>query len=168
MTAIAGLVAGAPLPLHQATVARSQVNALGHLKASEYVRLFDDAIPVFFPLAGIADGDLRHVNTSPFLIDLHACYLSELRPGETVQIAARHIEHDARRARLMLTMDAVADGRLCATCELLLINMDVVARKPAAWTATQITAWDRLRTAHASLPLLPQAGRAIGSFDPKP
>lgn len=162
VSAIPGLVVGAALPLQRATVARSQVNALGHLKAAEYVRLFDDAIPVLFPLAGIADKDLRHANTSPFLMDLHACYLSELRPGETVEIAARHLDHDVRRARLMLTMDAVADGRLCATCELLLINMDVIARKPAPWSAAQLIGWDALRVAHASLPVLPQAGRAIG------
>ena len=145
-------------------MARSQVNALGHLKAAEYVRLFDDAIALFFPLTGLADKDLRHVNTSPFLMDLHACYLSELRPGETVDIAARYIEHDNRRARLMLTMDAVADGRLCATCELLLINMDVIARKPAAWSGEQAARWELLRAAHGELPLLPQAGRAVGSL----
>lgn len=161
---IAGLVEGEPLQLHRTTVAGSQVNALGHLKASEYICLFDDAIPVFFPLTGLADADLRFGGTSPFLMDLHACYLSELRAGEAVEIAARFIERDARRARLMLTMEAAADGRRCATCELLLINMDIVARKPVAWAPHQSAIWDHLSAAHATLPLLPQAGRAIGSF----
>ena len=164
MARIAGLVDGEPLPLHQATVAPSQVNALGHLRAAEYVRLFDDAIPVFFPLTGLADQDLRHGTTSPFLMDLHACYLSELRAGEAVSIAARHLDHDARRARLILTMEAVADGRRCATCELLLINMDISARKPVPWSATQTAIWGQLKAAHASLPPLPQAGRAIGAL----
>jgi acyl-CoA thioester hydrolase len=162
--AIPGLTAGAPLDLHTATVAKSQTNALGHLKAAEYVRLFDDAINLFFPLTGLADEDLRHGNTSPFLMDLHTCYLSELRPGEAVRIAVRHMEHDARRARLILVMTAAADGRMCATGELLLINMNMITRKPEAWSATQAAVWEQLHAAHQSLPPLPQAGRAIGAL----
>jgi acyl-CoA thioester hydrolase len=161
-SAILGLEVGAPFVVHHATVAKSQVNALGHLKAAEYVRLFDDAINRFFPMTGLADTDLRHGDTSPFLMDLHTCYLSELRAGEAVVIAARHMEQDARRARLILTMTAAADGRLCATGELLLINMSLAARKPAPWSAIQLALWGELGAAHAALPVLPQAGRAIG------
>jgi acyl-CoA thioester hydrolase len=166
-SAILGLEMGAPFVVHHATVAKSQVNALGHLKAAEYVRLFDDAINLFFPMTGLADADLRHIDlrhgdTSPFLMDLHTCYLSELRAGEAVVIAARHMEQDARRARLILTMTAAADGRLCATGELLLINMSLAARKPAPWSAIQLALWGELGAAHAALPVLPQAGRAIG------
>jgi acyl-CoA thioester hydrolase len=123
---------------------------------------------VFFPLTGLADGALRHGETSPFLMDLHACYLSELGAGEVVRVHFRHLDHDAKRARAMLTMTAVADGRPAATCELLLINMHVAQRKPVAWSPAQTALWDRLRTAHASLPLLPQAGRAIGPLTHKP
>ncbi len=166
MTAqIHGLTDGAALELHSATIAKSQTNALGHLKAAEYVRLFDDAINHFFPLTGIADADLRQGETSPFLMDLHTCYLSELRSGETVAIAVRHLEHDIRRARLMLTMIASADGRQCATGELLLINMHVESRKPVPWSKMQVALWDRLRSAHTSLAILPQAGRAIGPLN---
>jgi acyl-CoA thioester hydrolase len=161
---IVGLAHGTPLPLDRMTVAQSQTNALGHLKASEYVRLFDDAIMVFFPLTGLAGTDLRHGGTSPFLMDLHVCYLSEVRAGEAVEIAARFIERDVRRARLMLTMNASADGRRCATCELLLINMDIGLRKPMAWSAHQCTIWDQLAIAHQSLASLPQAGRAISAL----
>jgi acyl-CoA thioester hydrolase len=159
---IAGLSAGQPLDLHDATVSKNQTNALGHLKAAAYVQIFDDAIMVFFPATGLADGDLRHGETSPFLMDLHACYLSELSAGETVRIAARLLDYDAKRARLMLTMTAIADGRLAATCELLLINMHVEKRKPAPWSVAQMPLWATLASAHKDLPLLPQAGRSIG------
>jgi acyl-CoA thioester hydrolase len=164
---ISGLAVGVPLAVHAATIAKSQTNALGHLRAAEYVRLFDDAINLFFPLTGLADADLRHGSTSPFLMDLHTCYLSELRPGEAVQIAVHYLEHDPRRARLILTMMAAADGRMCATGELLLINMDIVARRPAPWSVSQGALWDQLQRAHASLPGLPQVGRTIGPLASK-
>jgi acyl-CoA thioester hydrolase len=164
---IAGLVTGEPFVVHHATVAKSQTNALGHLKASEYVCVFDAAINSFFPRTGLADGDLKHGETSPFLLDMHTCYLSELRAGEAVVVAVHHLDHDVRRARTMLTMRAETDGRLCATTELLLINMNIEKRKPAHWSADQIALWNALKTAHAGVAVLPQAGRAITSFAAK-
>lgn len=160
--AIPGLSSGQPLDLATLTVAKSQVNALGHLKASEYIKLFDDTIPVFFPLTGLADAHLLHDDTSPFLMDLHACYLAELAAGETVRIAAQLIDHDAKRARLILLMNAAADGRMAATCELLLVNMNIRARRPVAWSAAQQAIWQTIAAAHGGLPLPPQAGRSIG------
>lgn len=161
---LAGVTGGHPLELTTLTVAKSQTNAFGHLKAAEYVKLFDDAVMIFFPHTGLADAELRHGETTPFLMDLHACYLSELAAGEAVRIAARHLGHDAKRARLMLTMHAAADGRIAGTVELLLINMHVAQRKPVAWSPAQVGIWDKLRAAHASLPVLPQAGRAISAL----
>jgi acyl-CoA thioester hydrolase len=161
---IPGLVAGQPLELLTATVARSQTNALGHLRAAQYVAVFDDAIMEFFPRTGLADRELKHAGASPFLMDLHACYLSELGAGEAVHVAYRHLEHDPRRARAMLLMRAAADGRPAATVELLLINMHISERKPVAWSASQMALWDELAGAHAAMPPPLQAGRAIGAL----
>jgi acyl-CoA thioester hydrolase len=97
-------------------------------------------------------------------MDLHACYLAELAAGEVVRIAVQHLDHDPRRARLMLTMHTVADGRLAATVELLLINMHVEARKPVPWSAHQLSRWQSLSEAHATIAMPRQAGRAIGTL----
>ena len=119
---IHGLTAGQALELVSLTVAKSQVNALGHLRASEYVRLFDEANTTFYTLTGLADENLIHGNTSSFLMDLHTCYLAELRAGDTVKIAAQVLDVDARRLRIFYRMTAATDGRLAATCELAIIN----------------------------------------------
>lgn len=163
---ITGLTSTEPFIVHHATVSKSQTNALGHLKASEYIRLFDDGINLFFPRTGLADADLKHGETSPFLMDMHTCYLSELRAGEAVVVAVQHLDHDARRARTILTLRAETDGRLCATTELLLINMHIGDRKPMPWSPRQVSLWNTLKTAHHALPVLPQAGRAIGPLAP--
>jgi acyl-CoA thioester hydrolase len=159
---IASLRSGAPLPISTATVEPTQTNALGHLKASEYVRLFDDAVNQMFPLTGLADARLLHGTTSPFLMDLHVCYLAELRAGDAVAVSFLHLDHDAKRARCIMTLRTVATDRLAATVELLLINMDTVTRAPVPWSVVQLALWDEMRTAHASVPALVQAGRAIG------
>lgn len=162
--AITGLTDGQPLELLKARVQAGQTNAQGHLRAAQYVQLFDDAVMVFFPLTGLADADLRHGETSPFLMDLHTCYLAELRAGDAVTIKVQHLEHDARRARLIMSMHDDSSGRLAATTELLLINMGLTSRRPAPWSPEQLAIWQSLRAAHQSLPAPAQAGRAIGSL----
>lgn len=167
-TAIHGLVEGQALPLVTLTVAPSQVNALGHLRASEYVRLFDEANTSFYTATGLGDENLIHGNTSSFLMDLHTCYLAELRAGDAVRIAAQVLDVDGKRLRIIYQMTTATDGRLAATCELAIINMDMGTRRPVAWSAAQRTIFAVLTAAHDSIAAPPQAGRAIGALAHKP
>ena len=154
-------LSGQPLPLIKAEVYVEQTNALGHLKAVEYVAIFDDATVDFFTKTALTDGHLRHGETSPFLVELHTCYLKELGPGERVATTAQVLDHDVKRARVILSMTALGDHTLVATCELAVINMGLTDRKPVPWSSAQGEIWSTLRAAHASLPDLPQAGRSI-------
>ncbi|MBV1692862.1 MAG: thioesterase family protein [Hyphomicrobiales bacterium] len=160
---VEGLRPGQPLALLSSRVRPDQTNAQGHLRAAQYIAVFDDAIEVFFPLTGLADAQLRHGDASPFLMDMHTCYLAELRAGDEVSVVMQHLGHDARRARLILTMLGPA-GTPAATTELLLINMGLSSRRPVAWSATQQALWSELAAAHASLAVPAQAGRAIGAI----
>lgn len=168
---IQGLEPGTPLPLIEAEVAASRCNVLGHMRAAEYVALFDDAFLEFVRLTGLTGTDLRHGTTTPFLLDLHATYLREIRPHDRVRIAVQVLDRDERRARIILLMHQVSEqpspAPLAATCELAILNMDLAARRPVAWSAAQLAVWADLRTAHASLPTPPQAGRAIAPLAQK-
>jgi acyl-CoA thioester hydrolase len=156
------IAAGGPLPLIEASIEARRTNALGHLRAAEYVVLFDDAIMAMFPRLELTDASLLYEGTSPFLMDLHATYLRELRAGARVAISAQVLDVDQRRVRLILLMHEAAGGSACATCELAIINMDLAARRPVPWSAAQAATWTALRVAHAGLPVPAQAGRAIG------
>ena len=145
-------------------VTESQTNALGHMRAAEYVALFDRANSAFFASSKLTDADLVAGRTSPFLMDLHACYLKEVTAGATVSIAAQHIEHDRTKLRYIMTMRLPATRNVAATCELAIVNMDLDARKPAAWSLAQAEILSRLEAAHASIVVPRQAGRAIRSF----
>lgn len=155
------IVDGKALELLETGVDPAWVSALGHLRAAQYVALFDDAIMVMLPGLGLVDGKLRHGTTSPFLSDLHATYLREVTGGERLRITGQLLGLEAKRARIMLAMDVA--GAPAATCELLIVNMDLAARKPAAWSPAQAAIWSRLAAAHAGLPPPPTAGRAIAS-----
>ena len=107
--------ADAALHVMDACIEAHQTNALGHLRAAEYVALFDDAIMRFFAIAGLTGPDLKHRgHTTPFLMDLHATYLRELGAGDQVAITVQVLDVDARRARIFLQMhkqDAVDAAR---------------------------------------------------------
>jgi acyl-CoA thioester hydrolase len=161
---ISGLADGQPLPLLEVEVTAATVNALGHMRAAAYVDRFDDAFMVLFPRSGLTDERLLHGRTSPFLMDLHATYLAEVRAGEAVAIVGQLLEFDERRVRVILSMSKPEAGgapRLVATCELAILNMDLDSRRPTPWSPAQAAILARLLAAHRSLPTPPQAGRAI-------
>ncbi|HRD77702.1 MAG TPA: thioesterase family protein [Hyphomicrobiaceae bacterium] len=151
-----------PFRLIEAEVKPDWVNSLGHLRAAHYVQIFDDAFMAMFPGLGLTDARLMCGSTSPVLADLHATYLAELRTGDRVSVAAQFLDADERRVRLILLMHALGVARLAATCELAIVNMDLTSRRPAQWSTEQTTILDRLKRAHASLPMPKQAGRSIG------
>lgn len=161
MTTLA-ITDGAPLALLETEVAPAWVSEFGHMRAAQYVTLFDDAIMVMLPGLGITDPKLRHGPTSPFLSDLHATYLREVGAGERITITGQLLGFDAKRARIMLAMQA--DGAPAATCELLVVDMDLASRRPVPWSTAQAGIWTRLATAHAALPAPATAGRAVASL----
>ena len=155
---------GEPLSLTDFRVRKKWVNALGHMRAAEYVCRFDEAFMALFTRAGLTDEKLLHGKLSPFLMDLHACYLRELRERDAVTVAGHALEVDEKRCRIFLTMFLEPEAKLAATCELLIVNMDLGTRRPAPWSVKQGVIWTRMLAAHASLPRPPQAGRGIPAF----
>lgn len=172
---VPSLQAGTPLRLIEAEVGAERCNVLGHMRAAEYVALFDDAFLEFIRLTGLTGLDLKHGTTTPFLLDLHATYLREIKPGDQVAIAVQVLDQDARRARIILLMHhrgqastaPAPQPSLAATCELAMLNMDMQEKRPVPWSASQQLIWAELRAAHATLPMPPQAGRAIGPLEPR-
>lgn len=138
-------------------------NVIGHMRAHQYVALFDDANTAFLSGAGLTDASLRNGSTSPVLTDMHVCYLKEARPGDEVAFSAQVLGHDERRGRLILTMRVMPADVVAATCELAILNLDLDTRRPCPWLAGQAAIWRQLTAAHAALPVPPQAGRGIGA-----
>jgi acyl-CoA thioester hydrolase len=159
-----------PLTVLDLTIGTAHINALGHLEAGAYVTLFEKTIAPLFSRLGITDDRLLHTDTSgailsPFLVEMHVCYIAELNTDDAVTISAQLLDIDTKRAHLILSMTKAPKdhqkGLQAATCELLVLNMDTSARKPANWSTTQGAAWHKLRDQQSRLPPPPQVGRAI-------
>lgn len=142
------LIEGEPLAVLTLQVEPHRANALGHLAAAQYIALFDEAFMTFIEGTGLTDSALRHGETTPVLKDLHASYLREVKPGDTVAMSAQLLSFTDQRMELRLAMQRAGRGDLVATCRLEIINLGLTTGKPTPWSATQQAALQRLLAAH--------------------
>jgi acyl-CoA thioester hydrolase len=148
----------APLILQRTTIRPKWLNASGHLRAAQYIVLFDLAIEAFLDRIGLSGG--RDAAAAPFLLEMHTCYQKELREDDTVRIEVQALAVAPKRVHLMMLMRTDA-GEIAATTELAIANVALTTRRTEPWTLRQLDTLARLMKAHAGLPVPPQAGRAI-------
>jgi acyl-CoA thioester hydrolase len=148
----------APIVLDHVTVGSEWLNASGHMRASHYVVLFDEAIQPFLARIGLSNAQAG--GAAPFLLEMHTCYQRELRLGDEVHISVQALGMGEKSVHLIMFM---RDGRddVVATTELAIVNVALDSRRAQSWTRQQQDALTALTSAHASLPVPPQAGRAI-------
>src|SRR5690606_22951754 len=94
-------------------------------------------------------------------------YLGELFLGDAFSIETRLVEFDRKRIRWFQQMRK-SDGSLAATCEWLLLFMNIRARKVQEMPDEFFAMLGRIKAAHDALPLPPQVGRGISLSNKKP
>jgi acyl-CoA thioester hydrolase len=148
----------APLVLQHVKVQPEWLNDSGHMRAAQYIVLFDEAIQSFLTRTGLSNA--REVGAAPFLLEMHTCYQRELRSGDEVHISLQALGMAEKRVHLIMFM---RDSRndLVATTELAIVNVVLDSRRAQSWTRQQQDTLTALMSAHAGLPVPTQAGRSI-------
>jgi acyl-CoA thioester hydrolase len=149
---------GAPLALQQVSIQPAWLNASGHVRAAQYIVLFDQAIEAFLKRIGLSEA--QDTGAAPFLLEMHTCYQKELREGDEVVIEVQALGVGHKSVHLIMSMRA-ATSEIAATTELAIANVALRARRAQPWTAQQRDTLTALMKAHSGLPVPPQAGRAI-------
>jgi acyl-CoA thioester hydrolase len=148
----------APLVLQRADILPEWLNASGHLRAAQYIVLFDQAIEAF--LAHIGLSGAQDSGAAPFLLEMHTCYQKELHEGDEVCIEVQALGVAEKRVHLIMLMRTAA-GEIAATTELAIANVALEGRRAQPWTARQRDTLAALMRAHSELPTPQQVGRAI-------
>jgi acyl-CoA thioester hydrolase len=148
----------APLVLYHVRVRPEWLNASGHMRAAQYIVLFDEAIESLLTRIGLSNA--REVGAAPFLLEMHTCYQRELRSGDEVHISVQALGMGGNRVHLIMFMRDSRDD-VVATTELAIVNIALDSRRAQSWTRQQQDTLTTLMSAHAGLPVPPQAGRAI-------
>jgi acyl-CoA thioester hydrolase len=150
----------APLFEWTETVRPEWIDYNGHMNVAHYVAVFDRASEAFVATVGI-DDSYRRAGQSVFAVEQHITYARELKAGAALRCAVRLAGIDDKRLLLFLELHDADAGFLAATCELLCLHVDFVARKAQPFPPAIRDRLAATLAAHGAVPLAQKLGRAI-------
>ena len=132
----------------------------GHLNMAYYNVLFDRAVDEAYELVGCG-ADYLKTGFSTFTAEVHVRYLRELHAGDPVRVTLQLLDFDAKRMHYFEQLWHADAGWLSATSENITLHVDMTAKKVAPWPQALMDRFERLKTAHAKLPLPDGVGRRV-------
>ena len=134
----------------------------GHMNVAYYVLAFDQATDAFLDVLGL-DADYRaRCHHTTFVLEMHVNYVREIDRDQPYMVATRVLDADHKRVHLFHEMRHASEGWLAATNELMVMHIDMEARRGADFppdVAARAEAW---LAAQRTLPWPEQAGSVIG------
>ncbi|MGB0671165.1 MAG: thioesterase family protein [Rhodospirillales bacterium] len=144
------------------TVKAEWIDYNGHMNVAYYVLVFDHATDALLEALGMGP-DWRDLNkASAFVAEAHVTYDSEVGLGDVLAVETRIAGWDSRRIQVLHVMSCA--GRRVATNEVMLLFMDMTARRVAALPQAILSA---IRAhAEAAVPDRALLGRAVRQLPP--
>ena len=135
----------------------------GHMNVAYYGFAFDQSLDYALEHAlGIGPSFVRERGFGPYVVQCHMHYLAELLAGDRFHVRILLLDADAKRVHLYLEMIREKDGRLAATSEQLLVNVDLATRRSAPYPEDRREKIMALSRAHRGLPRPAQVGASLG------
>jgi len=134
----------------------------GHFNMAYYNVLFDRAGDEAFEAIGLGADYVKRTNCSFFTLEAHVTYLRELDANDTVTVDIQFLDYDAKRIHYFEQMRHAVDGWIACTTELIVIHVDMSARKSSPFPPDVLANIKAMHAAHASLPVPSQVGHRIG------
>ncbi|QBY02521.1 hypothetical protein E2K80_18725 [Rhodophyticola sp. CCM32] len=132
----------------------------GHMNEAHYLTAFSNACDRLLLWAGM-DANCVTEGHSVFTVETHIRHLGEVDIGDRITVTTRVL--DAAGKHLHLWHEMQSRAGLAATCEQMLLHMDLTIRRPALPRADVGAVLTAAAGAHAALPEPEGVGRAIGA-----
>jgi acyl-CoA thioester hydrolase len=133
----------------------------GHLNMAYYNVLFDRAVDEVYELLDLGPDYLKTTAHSTFTAEVHLRYLRELHAGDSVRVSFQLLGYDTKRMHYFEELRHAKEGWLSATSENMALNVNMNVKKTAAFPDNVMARLQRMKDAHASLPVPPGVGRRI-------
>jgi acyl-CoA thioester hydrolase len=133
----------------------------GHLNMAYYNVLFDRAVDEIYELIGLGPNYLEQHKHSTMVVEMHVRYLRELHDGDQVRVTVQLLGYDAKRIQLFEQLLHATENWVAATCETMTLHVDMATKKVAPFPDSVMRALERMKTAHAELPLPDGTGRSV-------
>ena len=156
----------APFNVFHSRVIEAWTDWNGHMNVGYYVVAFDHATGEIFNNLGLPyEYTSNHIGMY-FVLEAHVNYISEMKIDDGFRVESRILDHDHKRVHLFHSMFAEDDGRLVATNELMLMNIEYSTRRSAPWPAWAMERIKLMADAHSCLPRPIQVGSQIAIRKP--
>ena len=152
----------APLQLSDQKVLPEWIDFNGHMNVAYYVVAFDHGVDGLANHLDIGPEGIDRRGTSTFTLEMHINYLKELNLGDPLRLTCQLLDFDAKRIHYFFHMYHAHEGYLAATCEQMLLHVDLAERRSCPFPNNVQQALTELMALHRALPRPEQAGRAIG------
>lgn len=153
----------APLVISGAKVLPEWIDFNGHMNVACYSVVFDLALKAFLQgELGIGEKFATRAGQGPYVLQGQIHYLAEMLVGEGYDVHIRLIDHDAKRLHIFFEMFSVNTGAASATCEQVLMNVDLTSRRSAAYPGWAVARIAAMAQAHAGLDRPAQLGAPLG------
>jgi acyl-CoA thioester hydrolase len=133
----------------------------GHLNMAYYNVLFDRAVDEVYELLDLGLAYVRKEKRSTFTAEVHVRYLRELLVDAPVRVTFQLIDFDLKRLHYFEQLYHAEQGWLSATSENMALNVDMVAKKTAAFPDNVMRRLTLMKAAHDRLPRPDGVGRRI-------
>ncbi|MEO1551761.1 MAG: thioesterase family protein [Pseudomonadota bacterium] len=145
------------------TVPPDWIDYNGHMNVAYYTMAIDQAIDHLLETAlGVGESFVKSAAMGPYALQSHICYLGELLEGEAFAAEILVIDCDPKRLHLMIQLKRSPDGALAATCEQLLMNVDLTERRGAPYPDWAQARMVKMKSDHAETPRPAQLGQPLG------
>jgi acyl-CoA thioester hydrolase len=133
----------------------------GHLNMAYYNVLFDRAVDELYELLGLGPDYLKRRAHSTVVAEAHVRYLREVGANDPLRVTVQLLGYDGKRIHLFEQLLHATENWLSATSESMTLHVDMAAKKVTPFPDDVLGALERMRVAHARLPLPEGAGRRI-------
>ncbi len=150
-----------PLELPATTVKPEWIDHNGHMNVAYYLLAFDLASETLDAYLGLSREYKAKSGLATFAADVHIAYRREVKEGDPLRFTGQVVACDEKRIHIWMDMFHATEGYLAATCEQMILHIDMSVRRVAPMTP-DMQDWIRaVRDAHAILPTPDGLGKVI-------
>jgi carnitine 3-dehydrogenase len=132
------------------------------MSESCYLQVFGDAMDALYRRVGV-DEDYRAAAHMFYTVESHLVHKAEARVNEPLEVTTQLLALDNKRLHVFHRLYRTSDATLLATVEQMHLHVDTANRKAAPIHGAVRTRLEELASAHANLPVPPEAGRHVGA-----
>ncbi|HVM85206.1 MAG TPA: thioesterase family protein [Candidatus Binatia bacterium] len=151
----------APFVCDTLSVRPEWIDGNGHMNVAYYLKAFDEGFDAAYDAIEFGFDMIERRGVSTMAAEMHITYQGELFEGDPIRIETQLIDFNRKRFHWFQQMRHRETGNLAATCEWMILFIDMSKRKVAEMPDDIFDLVSRVKAAHAHLPRPPEVGRFI-------